>query len=106
MVDGSQSWEQVSSNFSRVVGSSRADELAGGGLGHLGIQFAKALGIKVIAIDARDEGLEIAKKFGADHVLDARESKQEVVKKVQALTDGKGVDTTVNVSDHSSTAGL
>lgn len=33
---------------------------AGGGLGHLGIRFAKALGLIVIAIDARDEGLALA----------------------------------------------
>ena len=62
--------------------------------------------MNVIAIDARDEGLEIAKKFGADHVLDARESKDEVVKKLQGLTGGKGVDATVNISDHPSTAAL
>lgn len=30
---------------------------SGGGLGHMGIQFAKALGLKVIGIDARDEGI-------------------------------------------------
>ena len=70
------------------------------------MQFAKAIGLNVIAIDARDDGLEIAKKNRADHVLDAREAKDEVVKKVQALTNGKGVDTTVNVSDHPSTAAL
>lgn len=44
----------------------------GGGLRHLGVQFAKALGLKVIAIDARDEGLSLAKECGADFVIDAR----------------------------------
>jgi len=29
---------------------------SGGALGHLGIQFAKALGLKVVGVDARDEG--------------------------------------------------
>lgn len=79
---------------------------AGGGLGHFGVQFAKASGVKVIAVDARDEGLEIARKYGADHVLDAREGKDVVVRKVQDLTGGKGVEATVNVSDHASTAAL
>lgn len=35
---------------------------SGGGLGHLGIQFAKATGLKVIGIDARDEGLACKSK--------------------------------------------
>ncbi|EXJ73869.1 uncharacterized protein A1O5_03631 [Cladophialophora psammophila CBS 110553] len=80
---------------------------AGGGLGHFGVQFAKAAGLNVIAVEARDEGLEIAKKYGADHVLDAREGKDAVVASVRALTSGQGgVDATVNVSDHPSTAAL
>ena len=33
---------------------------AGGGLGHLGCQFARALGLQVVGIDARDEWLELA----------------------------------------------
>ena len=48
---------------------------SGGGLGHLGIQFAKALGLKVIGVDARDEGLELSKHYGADVVSDARKGK-------------------------------
>jgi propanol-preferring alcohol dehydrogenase len=79
---------------------------AGGGLGHFGIQFARARGIKVIAIEARDEGLEICRKFGAEHVLDVREGKAEIVKKVQALTSGQGVKAVVNVSDHPTSAAL
>ena len=79
---------------------------AGGGLGHLGIQFAKAKGINVVAIDARDEGLELSKKAGAEHVIDARASKEDVVKKVQDLTDGLGVESVINVSEHESSAAL
>jgi len=72
---------------------------SGGGLGHLGIQFAKALGLKVIGIDARDEGLELSKESGADVVIDARKGDENVVKEVQRVTDGKGTDATVNISD-------
>ncbi|KIX94948.1 uncharacterized protein Z520_09258 [Fonsecaea multimorphosa CBS 102226] len=79
----------------------------GGGLGHFGVQFAKAAGMKVIAVEARDDGIEIAKKYGADHVLDAREGKDKVAERVRALTSPRGgVDATVNVSDHPSTAAL
>lgn len=79
---------------------------AGGGLGHLGIQFAIAQGINVVAIDARDQGIELSKKAGAKHVLDARDGEEEVVKKVQALTDGLGVEAVINVSEHDSSAAL
>ncbi|KAJ9636191.1 hypothetical protein H2204_005463 [Knufia peltigerae] len=80
---------------------------AGGGLGHFGVRFAKAKGINVVAVDARDAGLEIARAAGADHVLDARQPKTSVVAQVRNLTpDGLGVEATVNVSDHPSTAAL
>jgi propanol-preferring alcohol dehydrogenase len=77
---------------------------AGGGLGHLGIQFAQAKGINVIAIDARDEALELCGKAGAKHIFDAREGKDTLVKKVQELTDGLGVHASVNVSTHETAA--
>ena len=75
-------------------------------LGHLGIQFAKAKGINVVAVDARDEGLELCKKAGAEHVFDAREGSEKVVEGVQALTDGLGVEAAINVSEHESSAPL
>jgi D-arabinose 1-dehydrogenase-like Zn-dependent alcohol dehydrogenase len=73
---------------------------SGGGLGHLGIQFAKALGLKVIGVDATNKGLEVSKKHGADLVVDVREDKIDVVRKVQAATDGKGAHATICLSDH------
>jgi propanol-preferring alcohol dehydrogenase len=79
---------------------------SGGGLGHLGVQFAKALGLKIIGIDARDEGLALTKEYGADVVVDARKGKGEAVKAVQAVTGGFGADATVNLSDAQSAAGL
>ncbi|ESZ98271.1 alcohol dehydrogenase [Sclerotinia borealis F-4128] len=77
---------------------------AGGGLGHLGAQFAKAFGLNVIAIDARDEGLQLAKDCGADVLVDARQSKDKVVEDVQRVTGDQGADSTLNVTDHESAA--
>lgn len=37
---------------------------AGGGLGSLAIQYAKAMGLQVIAIDAGDDKKEMCKKMG------------------------------------------
>ena len=73
---------------------------SGGGLGHLAIQFAqKAKGLKVVGIDARDEGLALSREAGADLVVDARKGKDAVVEEVQKAT-GKGVDATIELSGH------
>lgn len=79
---------------------------SGGGLGHLGVQFAKAKGLKVVGVDARDEGLALTKEVGADLVVDAREGKEEVVRKVKEATEGEGVHSAVNVSDEKGAAAL
>jgi alcohol dehydrogenase, propanol-preferring len=77
---------------------------SGGGLGHLAIQFAKALGLMVVGVDARSEGLDLSREYGADVVVDAREGDEEVVKKAREATSGEGVDATINLSDAKSAA--
>lgn len=72
---------------------------SGGGLGHVGIKFAKHFGLNVMGIDARDEGLALTNEAAADVVLDARLGQDHVVQSVQQLTSGKGADATINVSD-------
>jgi len=37
-----------------------------GGLGHVALQYAKAMGFNVIAVDIQDDKLELAKELGAD----------------------------------------
>lgn len=43
-----------------------------GGLGHVAIQYAKAMGLHVAAIDVSDEKLALARTLGADLAIDAR----------------------------------
>ncbi len=43
-----------------------------GGLGHLGIQYAKAMGLHVVAVDVTEEKLALARALGADIAVDAR----------------------------------
>ena len=63
---------------------------AGGGLGSLACQYAKAMGLRVIAIDAGDEKAQMVKKLGAETFVDFATS-SNVVKDVQAATeDGTG----------------
>jgi propanol-preferring alcohol dehydrogenase len=44
-----------------------------GGLGHLAVQYAKAMGLHVAAIDVADDKLELAKKLGAEITVNAKE---------------------------------
>ncbi|MBI1983329.1 MAG: zinc-dependent alcohol dehydrogenase [Acidobacteria bacterium] len=48
-----------------------------GGLGQCAVQVAKALGAKVIAIDIAPEKLEVARRLGADVILNAVREKAE-----------------------------
>jgi propanol-preferring alcohol dehydrogenase len=43
-----------------------------GGLGHLAVQYAKAMGLHVAAIDISDDKLQLAKDLGADLTVNAR----------------------------------
>lgn len=67
------------------------------GLGMVGA--AKKSGAsKLIVLDLKDDRLELAKKFGADLVLNP--SKVDVDKKVKALTDGYGCDIYIEATGH------
>lgn len=72
----------------------------------MGVQFAKALGLMVIGIDARDEGIALTKEVGADVVIDARKGQEKVVEEVQAVTNGMGADCTLTLSDAENAAAL
>ena len=64
---------------------------AGGGLGHLGIQFGKALGYRVVGIDNRDSSIDLIRSLNCcEIIVDARkETTAEVFKK---CNNGIGVD--------------
>ncbi|KAE9405818.1 hypothetical protein BT96DRAFT_811679 [Gymnopus androsaceus JB14] len=62
---------------------------AGGGLGHLGIQFAVAMGLRVVAIDTGAEKRELCMKLGAEKWVDFMESKN-LIKDVQEAAGGLG----------------
>ena len=59
-----------------------------GGLGHLAIQYAKAMGLKVCAVDIDDGKLEHATKIGADVVVNAKTEGDNTAELVNQLTDG------------------
>jgi len=57
-----------------------------GGLGHVAVQYAKAMGLHVAAVDVADDKLALAKKLGADMLLNA--STQDPVKELQTALRG------------------
>ncbi|MCA0443287.1 alcohol dehydrogenase AdhP [Corynebacterium amycolatum] len=57
-----------------------------GGLGHLAVQYAKAMGMRVIAVDIAEDKLDHAKEWGAEFVVNAKD--EDPVQAVQAYTDG------------------
>jgi alcohol dehydrogenase, propanol-preferring len=57
-----------------------------GGLGHMAVQYAKAMGMHVAAADIFSDKLALAENLGADLVVDARAP--DVVKEVQRRTGG------------------
>jgi alcohol dehydrogenase, propanol-preferring len=44
-----------------------------GGLGHLAVQYARAMGMRVVAVDVGDDQLKLARKLGAEITVNARE---------------------------------
>jgi propanol-preferring alcohol dehydrogenase len=61
-----------------------------GGLGHLAVQYAKAMGFHVVAVDIDDKKLQLAREVGADMVINA--ATQDPVQEMQkALRGAHGV---------------
>ncbi len=45
---------------------------ASGGVGHVALQLAKRMGLRVFAVASRDDGVELVRRLGADEVVDGR----------------------------------
>jgi L-iditol 2-dehydrogenase len=68
-----------------------------GPIGLLGVAVAKALGADpVILTGTRDRRLELGKKLGADHVVNAR--RENAIEAVRRITNGRGVHFVVECS--------
>ncbi|ESR22699.1 Alcohol dehydrogenase [Lutibaculum baratangense AMV1] len=57
-----------------------------GGLGHMAVQYAKAMGRHVVAVDVAEDKLKLAAELGADATVDARAN--DAVEQVRQITDG------------------
>ena len=57
-----------------------------GGLGHIAIQYAKAMGLHVAAVDLGEQKLELARKLGAEIAIDA--GSEDPARKIQEKIGG------------------
>jgi len=74
---------------------------AGGGLGHLAVQYAKYMGLRVIAIDTGEEKRKLCQKLGADAWIDFATCK-DIVAEVKRIADGLGAHAAVVTTASSS----
>jgi len=63
---------------------------AAGGVGLTAVEVGKAMGARIIATASTQEKLDIAKRHGADHLIDY--TTEDIKERVRALTDGRGAD--------------
>ena len=66
-----------------------------GCLGTQAVQLLKIMGVRVIAVDIVEEKLDMARKLGAEVVINAQE--KDPVKEVKSLTEGRGADVAFEV---------
>lgn len=65
--------------------------MGAGGLGIHAVQFIKMMGVTAIVVDIMKEKLDLAKKFGADMVINSKE--KDLVDEINRITNNCGVDT-------------
>src|SRR5438270_11470009 len=63
---------------------------AAGGAGLTAVEIGKVIGAKVIACAGSPEKLEVARQYGAEHLIDY--SREDIRERVKAITGGRGVD--------------
>jgi NADPH:quinone reductase len=83
-------WDGLIDKAKIQAGQTVLVHAATGGVGHIGIQLAKAFGAKVFATASSDKKLEIARKLGADVAINYRQ--KTVEEYVAEYTNGKGFD--------------
>jgi len=77
----------------RVDASDKVLVLGCGMIGMGAVTGAVARGAEVIAVDIGTAKTDLARRYGAAHVIDA--SREDVAKRIEALTGGDGVDVVI-----------
>ena len=98
-------WEGLAWTKAMVTEGTRVLVYGGtGGVGHVAVQLAKALGAEVTATASSDEKAQIARDLGADHTSDYRTETPEAL--AERVTGGAGFDVVFDTigEQHLSTA--
>lgn len=61
----------------------------GGGVGHMGVQLAKAMGLRVVGVDGGDDKRDLCMRLGCEAFVDFTKV-EDVVAEVTKICDGKG----------------
>lgn len=78
--------------------------IGAGGLGHLAVQFLKALSATtVISVDQRESALALAAEMGADHTVVAG---PEAADEIRGITGGRGADVVLDIVGYDDTLTL
>jgi NADPH2:quinone reductase len=86
---GGTAWEALVVRAALRVGESILIHGGAGGVGHIAIQLAKAIGAKVFTT-VREGNFEFARRMGADVLIDYE--KEDYVDAILRETEGRGVD--------------
>ncbi|HBN9630949.1 zinc-dependent alcohol dehydrogenase family protein [Pseudomonas aeruginosa] len=86
---GGTAWEALVARAALRVGESILVHGGAGGVGHVAIQLAKAMGARVFTT-VREVNFEFARQMGADVLIDYQ--KQDYVEAILRETGGRGVD--------------
>ncbi|NWA46025.1 zinc-dependent alcohol dehydrogenase family protein [Pseudomonas reactans] len=86
---GGTAWEALTVRAALRVGESILIHGGAGGVGHIAIQLAKAIGARVFTT-VREANIEFVKSQGADVIIDYE--KEDYVDAIMRETDGRGVN--------------
>ncbi|MEK1895152.1 MAG: quinone oxidoreductase [Rhizobium sp.] len=90
MLKGLTAYMLLTKTYRVEPGTTLLVHAAAGGLGSILVPWAKHLGATVIGTVSSQEKAELARAYGADHLIVGRNA--DVVRAVKTLTDNRGVD--------------
>ncbi|KAI1879455.1 hypothetical protein JX265_002409 [Neoarthrinium moseri] len=102
MCAGATVWGALEKATSGLSAGSTVAIIGIGGLGHLGVQFAKALGYRTIAVDSRPEGRQLSTEvpgldLAPDLVVDS--TAPDAKEGIYGFTQGEGIAAAVVCTD-------
>ena len=97
-------YHAIKAGLHLLVPGSYAVVIGAGGLGHLAVQFLKALSpATVICVDQRESALEVVAGLGADHTVVAGAGAAD---EIRGITGGRGAEMVLDICGYDDTLAL